>query len=37
MFMDGALSVLWGRADLFSQFGVAFDEAQQRFSLLIPD
>lgn len=36
-FLDGAASVLWGRGDVFSQFGFAFDEADQHFSVIVPD
>ena len=35
-FIDGAPSVLFGRADLFTIFGVMFDEANLHFSLVIP-
>ena len=35
-FVDGAPSVLWGRADFFLEFGVVFDDASQHLSLVIP-
>jgi hypothetical protein len=34
MFSRDSEMVLWGRADFFMQFGVLFDEAAQRFSLI---
>lgn len=36
-FMDGALSVLWGRADLFQEFGIVSDEPSKHFSPIVPD
>ena len=35
LFTRDSEMVLWGRADFFSQFGVVFDEAGQRFILVL--
>ena len=36
-FVDGAPSVLWGRADFFLEFGVVFDEHPDLRRILMPE
>ena len=37
LFIDGAAMILWGRADLFAQVGVGFDQASETFTLVLMD
>jgi hypothetical protein len=37
LFLPSSSHALWGRADFFRQFGIAFDERGQAFTLTTPD
>ena len=37
LFLPNISNALWGRADFFREFGIAFDEPGQAFTLTTPD